>query len=691
MAENETLAGAPIETSSQVRYWMNEIASAKKREKDYRKEGDRVLAIYGGKKKDQTPFNILYSNTETLLPALYGAVPRPVVQRRFKDADPIGKLSAQAAMRGLEYFMDTNMEEYASFNAVMEDAVVDALLPGRGITRLKYEPVLEGVETQVKTYEAVCPESVVWNRVFFGYCKKWSKLPWLAFEHHMTKLTASKLFTKDVVAKMVFTKAQPDDDEERAERSLDVNTSESTEVKTCEVYEVWDRDGDKKVRFVSPAYREDYLKVDDDPLGLTGFFPVPEPLRFLKKANDQIPVAIYCLYENQAKELNKITTRINRIIDSLKVRGAYDSTIEELEAIMKSDDNTLVPATNVAALQDAKGLDHAVWLMPIEKIVVVLQQLIIARQQCKQVIYEITGISDILRGQSVASETATAQEIKNQWGTLRLKRMQRDVQRYARDVLRIALEIMGRHFSEKTFAGMTGLPFVPTEKKEQAQAMLQIAQQLGMPPDPQSAQIAQQPSWGEVLGLLRDNQQRAYRIDIETNSTVDLEATEDQKNITEALTAISQYLQGVTPLVVAGSMPFQAAQAVLLAIVRRFRFGVEIEDHIAQMKQPTPPDQADKQAEQAKMQVEQQKAQADLQLKKIDAQVKQAEASARMKEIALEAEMKEREHQIKMEELAQKAEFGKLMAQIKQMEASAKIAVIEAQAKAAKEKPRATV
>jgi hypothetical protein len=61
-----------------------EIASAKKREKDFRKDGERVLKIYDGQKAKSTPFNILFSNTETLLPALYSAVPRPVVQRRSR-------------------------------------------------------------------------------------------------------------------------------------------------------------------------------------------------------------------------------------------------------------------------------------------------------------------------------------------------------------------------------------------------------------------------------------------------------------------------------------------------------------------------------------------------------------------------------------------------------------------------------
>ena len=45
------------------------------------------------------------------------------------------------------------------------------------------------------------------------------------------------------------------------------------------------------------------------------------------------------------------------------------------------------------------------------------------REQSKQAIYEITGISDIVRGASHSSETATAQQIKTEWGSLRIKKI----------------------------------------------------------------------------------------------------------------------------------------------------------------------------------------------------------------------------------------------------------------------------
>jgi len=248
-------------------------------------------------------------------------------------------------------------------------------------------------------------------------------------------------------------------------------------------------------------------------------------------------------------------------------------------------------------MQQGQTLEKAIWLMPLEKLVAVLQQLYVQRQQVKQVIYEITGISDILRGASVASETATAQNIKNQWGTLRLKKMQKQVARYVRDCLRIMGEIAMTKFSQQTLSQMTGLQFPTAQQKQQAQAMLQQlqmqAQQPQVPgqppaPPPQILAAAQLPSWEEVMGLLANDLQRNYRIDIETNSTVDAEATEDKANMGEFLNAVAQFMNGVAPLVQQGTMPFDAAKSILLAVTRRYRFGPEVEDELKKMQPPQP-------------------------------------------------------------------------------------------------------
>lgn len=672
-------SGKALEPSAEVRHWLGEISSAKKREKDYRKDGKEVIDIYSGKCPDKIPFNILFSNVETLLPALFSQTPRPVVQRRFKDEDPLGKAAAMAGQRMLEFLCDTNVEGYETFDQSIRYATLDGLLPGRGVTSVKYDAEIidpeEGSENPpVTKWEQVCPDSRGWDKVYFGYSKKWSKVPWLAYEEFLDKEECERLFGEEVTSKITFTKGEDEDDEEKGTGTGGRDDAdEQGSRKTALVYQIWDRAGGKRILYVSPAYNDGYLKEEDDPLGLTGFFNCPRPLQFIEKSNDLLPVAMYKLYENQAKELNKITVRLGRVVEALKVRGLYDGALgPDLGRLLEGADNTLVPTDSASQLSTEKGLDNAIWFMPLEKLITVATNLVAAREQCKRVIYEITGVSDIIRGQSVASETLGAQKIKESWGTMRLKRLQKEVQRYSRDVLRLMLEIAATKFSVETWASATGLPFVTAEQKQQAQMIAQMQQQKamaqpqmpGQPPqippiDPEIQKALSAPEWEKVLELLKNDMQRAYRIDIETNSTIDVEATEDQKQIGDFMNAMGQLMAGLTPMVETGGMPFEAAQSLLLAVVRRFRFGTEVEDHFKNMKPPQKANpEADKakaemakaqqemQVRQAEMQMEQQQFQAEMQM---EAQKSQAEMQMEVMKARMEAQMQIQLEQAKMQ------------------------------------------
>lgn len=658
-----------------VACWVKEIEACRKRESDFRKNGQRILDIYDGTKAEETPFNILYSNTETLLPAVYSAIPRPVVQRRFKDDDPLGKAAAQAGQRGLEFLLDTNVDGYEVFDDGMQAASLDALLPGRAVTAVVYDADLveapaeygeEPAPASMKS-ELVCLESKDWKKVYFGYAKKWSNVPWVAYESEIDREEAVKLFGQEVAGKLTYSKDNAPQEKDEPKSKEDAHQGER---KTCRIYQVWDKDGGRKVRYFSDTYKDDFLKEEDDPLQLTGFFNCPKPLQFLKKTHSLTPTAVYILYESQAKELNELTRRIKMIAKAIKARGIYDSELgDDLKKLMEADDNELVPADKSSSLAAEKGLQNAIWFMPIQELIVTLRELGAAREQCKQVIYEITGISDILRGSSKASETLGAQEIKTQWGTLRLKRAQKEVARYARDLLRLMLELAATKFSEETWAKMTGLPFLLSAKYNEltavAQALgqevarIQATQPPPQPPQPGQPPIAppspppqlqqlqaikqqlQAPKWSDVLAMLRDDLQRAYRIDIETNSTVEPEAAEDQKNISEIMMAMGQVLNGIGPLVAKGVLPFEAAQVMLLTVVRRFRFGSELEDTIKAMQPPKPEDDG----KAAELQ------QAQQQLAQVMQQMQQMQASDQLKTQQFQAE---KTLAIKQQELAQR-------------------------------------
>ena len=663
--EKPTAAPSEEKSKALVSGWLEELEASRKREKGWRKDAGAAVELYEAERREESPFNILFSNTETLAPALYNTVPRPVVKRRFNDADPLGKASSAVCQRLLEFLTDTDMRDYPSFDGLLESAVQEALVPGRGVTWFKYDPTFKATETgeptapaksaedveefEVVAGEYVCGESVPWNRFYHGYAKKWADVPWVAREHLMTLEELVQTFGEDLAGKV---KLQPVRECEEDSDSPSMMDSEDT-VELGQVFEIWDK-AHRQVLFISPGYPDEPLKVTDDPLELSGFFPCPQPLLLTRRISSLLPVTLYAFYEQQARELNRITLRIQAITKALKVRGFYDSTVAGMDKVLEAGDNVLLPAENVAALQQGQSLEKAIWLMPLEKLVVVLQQLYINRDAIKQTIYEITGIADIMRGSSVASETLGAQQLKNQWGTLRLKRSQKRVAVYARDCLRIMAEIAVSKLSPDTVRAMTGLKFPMAAEKAQAQQLAQQSAMAQQPPPPEVAETLAKPTLEELLAMLGDDLQRAYRIDIETNSTVDAEATEDKADMGELMNAIAQFLNGVAPAVEQGILPFDAAKAILLGVVRRYRFGSEVEDMLLTMQAPKPPapeEDPKVKAELAKQEQALQKLMADVEKAKQELQFAQQDFERKVesaqKELQLKQQYMEREFQLR--------------------------------------------
>ena len=702
---------------AQVAGWLQEVETAKGRERNWRTEAPKIVALYEGYKPDYSPFNILYSNTDTLLPALYNNTPRPNVGRRFKDKDPLGAAVANTMNRTLAFLMDTNSGDEPEFDQLVEHALLGALVPGRGLVRYKYvadykepggvaatleQPVndipntpAEGEAAQEPiaevTNERVCGEPVAYDRFTCGYAATWEQVPWIAFEHHMTQDEVETNFGAELAAAVKYGEIENCDAEGG-------NTQTKDKRKVAVVQEIWNR-ADKTVIFLCDGMKDRELRLVEDPLGISGFFPMERPLKFLGKLSNMVPQPIYELYRKQAEELNLITNRITVILEALKVRGAYSGEVTEIKNILNLGDGEMVAVENIMSLGDGKTLKDAIFLMPLAELVSVLQQLYMQRGQIKTVIYEITGISDILRGSSVASETATAQNIKNQWGTLRLKKMQKLVQKWCRNNLRIMGEIAAKKFSPETFASMTGLPYITAEQKGQAELQMKqfqeqqamAAQQPPQPsvpgqppaPPPPPAQPPQQvvdalatPVWEDIVALMREEIGLQIRVDIETNSTIADDMAEDQKNVGELLNALSQFLNGVAPLIENGSMPFEVAKSIMLGIVRKMVMGPEIEDQLDKMQPPKPPEAAappppppvdpnielKQQSEAAKIQGDMQRmdmemklAQQEMELKRMDLELKQEEMQMKRQQLQFQSQIAEEKFNLQMRQMAAKA------------------------------------
>src|SRR5690606_5135252 len=408
-------------------------------------------------------------------------------------------------------------------------------------------------------------------------------------------------------------------------------------------------------------------KVQEDPLNLNGFFPIPLPLYAVKSPESSVPVELFKLYQAQAEELDIITRRLTALTKVMKWRGIYATTEDGtayLDQLRNAADGDLVPSQSAFAFAREGGIQNYIWLMPIDQLAAIIDKLSLRAEQIKNNIYEIMGIADILRGSTKASETATAQNIKSQWGSLRLSQMQGDVQRYCRDLFRIMAEIIAEKFSPETMAKMTGIE-LPMSKQE----LLQKAMMAGQPPSPE---MLAQPTWEDVIALLRNDALRSWRIDVETDSTIQADVQRSQQNINEFIGGFAQFIQAIGPAVQTGAMPQEAAVGMMKAFARAFKLPRQAMDALDNLPEQAPQqgNEAAAQAEAMKLQAEQQRTQADIQKTQLDGQIAaqkgkldlvkmQREEERAAQQHAFDMEYLSAQHTARMAELAAKAAMPK--------------------------------
>lgn len=641
-----------------ARRWKTELKLADQRELKWREKAKAVLKLYTPEDPGANSYNILWPNTETLRQAVYNSLPQPDVRRRYQDEDPLGKAVAQTLTRALEFAQDTY-----DFDGAMKGDVMAMLLPGRAVSRVRYVPDIastgEGVESEddeaqeSESYEEIEWESVICERVqwddFRILCpaKTWDDVTAIAFKHTMSREDCIEKFGEDVGERVPL-----EDPEDRDACHEDIKET----FKRADVWEIWDKE-EKQVIFLQREMDEP-CKVTDDPLGLSGFFPIPRPLYAIESATTLVPACLYTQYEQQARELNRISVRINRLIEGLKNRGIYDATLTEIAELTKAGDNELIPAQNVTALLDRGGLDKAIWMMPISEAAAILTALYQQREQTKSVIYDLCGIADIMRSASDPRETFGAQKIKTQWGTQRLQRMQLEVQRYIRDIIRLKAEIIAEKFQVETLSAMTLLPFPHQADVDQQyqQAMYQwqsAAQQAAMsgqqpPPQPPVPNVI---TWEAVKEAMSSDATRTYRVDIETDSTLSASQDADMENIEKLLRGLSSIAQGFGVAVERGAMPIEAVREIMLAVVRRAKMGTAVEDAIEKMQAPKPPTDPNAGKAQAQQAIEQIKAQAaaahNQQLIALESE--KAQIAAQVEQAKQESQAQQNAHQNQLE------------------------------------------
>jgi hypothetical protein len=663
--------------------WYKTIMGYERSYKRWEARVDRIVKKYKDDSRyDRNPnarFNILWSNVQTIQPAIFARLPRPDVSRRFRDNDPIGRVASMMLERALEF----ELEHYGDYKSAMNNAVLDRLLGGRGVAWVRYEPHIVGSESENEPipedgfeitedtdeaeteggmenenqerieYECAPVDYVHWKDFGHTIARTWEEVTAVWRKVYMSRPALVERFGEELGNKIPLD-TKPED--------LKQSYKSNDGVYEALVYEVWDKETGK-VFWISKSLGK-ILDERDDPLQLENFWPCPKPLYSTLTTDSLEPIPDFVIYQDQARELDVLCDRIDGLINALKVRGVYDASNAELARLFsEGENNTLIPVQNWMAFAEKQGMKGAIDLVDIAPFAAALQQCYSAMEQVKGQIYELMGIADIQRGQSDPNDTLGAQIIKSNNAMGRLKTQQHAVVDFATSLLSIKAQIICNHFTDDTLIKISG------------------AMQLS----DQDKQLIPQ-----AIALLRDEASKNFRIEVTSDSMIYQDEQQEKADRMAFLQAVSGFMQQAAPAVTQAPELAPMLIEMLKFGVTAFKAGKQLEgiidetaDKLRQQAkaaegQPKPPSpeqqklQAQMQLEQAKMQAAQQESQQNAQLEQQKLQMQMQLEKAKQEYQAQENQLKfqlendrnEREAQFTAQLEQMKIESGKEKAEV---------------------------
>jgi hypothetical protein len=722
LPQNQDDQPPAAKTKHAAAYWFKQLDAADKREEAWRKQGSEIQCRFlddrkGYKDGDiyERRINILWSNTELQKGSLFANLGNPDVRRAFPKPGRDNKIARTCGLV-IERALTACNNRYDP-EVQIEDAIEDHLLPGRGICWLEYEATVEAYDEpelapkvskpplvpkgaeqpspEVSPPPAPPSERIAYQDARFvhvefkdfrhGSAKRWEDVPWVSREILFTKEDVKRRWP-DSADKV---KCDYIVEDERTENRGD----KDQDFRRAKVKEIWYKP--KKIRVYVAEGCDEELSRDEDPYRLEGFFPCPKPLYAVKTASSLMPKSEFLQYKDQADELDRVNTRIWRLLEKLRYCGVYDASGEDgdaLEDIGNLEDGQFKPYKNFRALAEGGGLAAAFQVRDLAPIAAAIQSLAQRALELIQAIYEVTGLSDVMRGATDPGETLGAQDLKARFGSQRMQKKQKDVQRFVRSLYKMKAEIIAEHFEREQLEEMTGIRLPRAADRDEAKALLKASEQAkaaaqqmqqqasqpqpGMPNAQPMAGIAQpQPptdpladvepdiiqelteiadacSWEEVSAVLRSDDRRNYKIDVETDATDYQETEEEKKQRIEFVTMMQGLIASAMQAGMSNPGVWQLAKEMTMFAARAFKIGRTLEETIddtfEQMRKtpPQPPASdplAEMRAADLKAQIENKQASNAL-----DQQAKQQDLAAKKALNDMNQELAAQKHQTAM-------------------------------------------
>jgi hypothetical protein len=644
--------------------WRGEIEAAEKELKRFQVGGRKVVKMFRASESDtsgvdtslERKYNLFPANVNILQTSLMNQAPQPTVDREFDDPmDDIGRVACRIMERAIASHNNRNFHTAD----MMKQVVLDMLVPGVGVSWHTYyaktetrtetlndptaglnlvgidndrpEPdtLAESLEYEEVVEERVLDEYVYWEDLLWSPARCFEEVRWIGRKIYMTRDQLVDRFG-DKVGKAIPLDYKP------SKQDNSVESKNQIMQQAC-IYEIWDKPTEC-VYWLSKGYekiieeKEDYLELDD-------FFPCPVPLVSTVSNGQYIPIPDYHYAKDQYRELNDVNTRISLLVRACRVVGVYDKASPQVIAVLSNAaENQLVPVDQWAAFAEKGGLKGVIDWVPLDQIIATIAQLTSNREDVKNQIYEVTGMSDIIRGATKASETLGAQKIKTAYASMRIQQRQKNVVQYCSSVFDLQCQIMRKHMDIIEIQKLAQVPFMDEDPQVVEQAL----------------QLIKMPDF-------------ILRCKVESDSLSDIDFQAEKQDRMEYMGTITNYLKEILPTMQSDPTMGPFLMRLLQFSLAGFKVGKKFEGQLdktfaeltKKLENPEPPQPSP----------EEQKVQAQIQLMQKEgeqnAQEHQETLQFQRESNQMKLGFEQQKGQIKLAQVTQKANADSQATQIK--------------------------
>lgn len=380
---------------------------------------------------------------------------------------------------------------------------------------------IEHKETIDVENERICLEPVMYRDVYIDPdIRRWARCSRIAFAEHYTEREFSRIFG----AAALTTIPRDFSDEEPAPNK--------PRKRLITVYELWDKYerecywfAENGEDFIRPTgyYEPEEFEEDEQPNGLYDlgrFFPCPTPLLMNQPTDEFWPVPEYFQLIEIFEDIHNVFSRMIAVTKAIRARLLFDNNIDGLQqALNEATEGDAFGVANLTqALVSAGGsLENVAQYIPTAQLIESLSQLYQALEQRLNIIYKLTGTSDLLQGlvTDPIQRTFGERQMTEKYALNQLAEPQRKMQEFVLDCYELMCEMALKNFKDAS---------------------------LDMYITPQTLPDEFRGMYRSAVGMLKEDNKR-FRIDLETDSTIALNEEYDKQARSELVTTLTEAIE----------------------------------------------------------------------------------------------------------------------------------------------------